>query len=132
MDTPTLIDLHASLANKDHLHVYINTVKFEMFLFGIDWAGIQHYKKIQDATKPTEDHYLRFIGTFSKTDDSPMPLDTKDECICLIVSMFPGSSFRLVHNHYLQSDIAFQSITGYEEFELEGWDEETSISVCYS
>ncbi|KIJ47690.1 hypothetical protein M422DRAFT_248695 [Sphaerobolus stellatus SS14] len=87
--------------------------------------------QLQDEMKHIEEHYVRFIGTFSKVDGSFLGEDTQEECIRLIICMFPESSRRLIQNHYLQSDIAFSRLTNYEEFELGGWDDETRVSVCY-
>ncbi|KIJ52695.1 hypothetical protein M422DRAFT_243475 [Sphaerobolus stellatus SS14] len=131
IENPTLIDLHSSLANKDHLRVYVNQIKSDVFPFGTDWRGIMHYKQLQDEMKHIEEHYVRFIGTFSKVDGSFLGEDTQEECIRLIICMFPESSRRLIQNHYLQSDIAFSRLTNYEEFELGRWDDETRVSVCY-
>ncbi|KAF8574483.1 hypothetical protein K439DRAFT_1372276 [Ramaria rubella] len=36
---PTLIDLHISLANKDHIRVDIRKAKEEKFPAGMDWEG---------------------------------------------------------------------------------------------
>lgn len=37
--TPTLIDLHPSLANNDHLRVLINKEKKKLYPLGTDWDG---------------------------------------------------------------------------------------------
>ncbi|KIJ33839.1 hypothetical protein M422DRAFT_182788 [Sphaerobolus stellatus SS14] len=131
MENPTLIDIHPSLANKDHLRVYVNQIKSDIYPEGTDWNGVRHYKELQDKKKSFEDHYVRFIGTFSKVDGSYLGEDTVEECIRLIICMFPESSHRLLRNNYLQSDIAFSRLTNYMEFELGGWDSETRVSVCY-
>ncbi|KAF9520944.1 hypothetical protein BS47DRAFT_1286751, partial [Hydnum rufescens UP504] len=36
---PTLMDLHPSLGNHDHIRVFINAKKDEMYPFGTDWKG---------------------------------------------------------------------------------------------
>ncbi|HEV7737709.1 MAG TPA: hypothetical protein VGO47_10115, partial [Chlamydiales bacterium] len=40
ISNPTLIDLHPSLGNKDHLRMYISAIKYDKFPFGTDWAGM--------------------------------------------------------------------------------------------
>ncbi|KIJ53133.1 hypothetical protein M422DRAFT_42920 [Sphaerobolus stellatus SS14] len=44
MENPTLIDIHPSLANKDHLRVYVNQIKSDIYPEGTDWNGVRHYK----------------------------------------------------------------------------------------
>jgi hypothetical protein len=37
--TPTICDLHTSLANREHLRVYINAAKVDLFPHGTGWNG---------------------------------------------------------------------------------------------
>ncbi|KIJ46898.1 hypothetical protein M422DRAFT_46016 [Sphaerobolus stellatus SS14] len=77
----TLSDLHPSLANKDHLRIYVDKIKGEEFPLGTDWKGLINLKEIQDKTHPKEEHYLRFIGTFTHNGEVYTGQDLSD-CVC--------------------------------------------------
>ena len=45
-----------------------------------------------------------------------------------IVCMTPTQSWSLLQADYVQSDVAFRRVVGYEEFELGAWDAEMKLS----
>lgn len=130
---PTLSDLHPSLANRDHLRSYITKVQETLFPEGTGWNGLLHLKSQQDSST-SEAPYIRFIAEVpelgsSQDDDGDEDMDNKP--LRIAVCMSKSSSVRLLHAHYLQSDIGFKRIVGFKEFELGGLDEDSSTSIVY-
>ncbi|KAF8589045.1 hypothetical protein K439DRAFT_1613111 [Ramaria rubella] len=58
---PMLSDLHISLANCDHLRVFIKKAKMEIFPCGTDWEGVKHYKESEVGEKPIDEHYVWIV-----------------------------------------------------------------------
>ncbi|KAF8189164.1 hypothetical protein K438DRAFT_1936105 [Mycena galopus ATCC 62051] len=137
LPNPTLSDLHSSLANREHLRVYIKTAKVDLFPRGTGWDGVVRLKEWQDANLPVEDHYIRCIlnvPNFPTDEFDADPLSSGPESVKnlrLIVCMTPDGSRRLQRSQYLQSDIAFQRIEGYQEFEIAAMDSFANTSVIF-
>jgi hypothetical protein len=101
--------------------------------------GLIHLKDIQDGTLPKQDHYIHRIIELSPSgieqhdgDD----LNESGESLRIIVCMSPEGSHRLLRAHYVQSDIGFKRIIGFQEFELAAFDRdgntsESQASVLY-
>ncbi|KAJ7816637.1 hypothetical protein B0H14DRAFT_3877805 [Mycena olivaceomarginata] len=113
LPNPTLSDLHSSLANREHLHVYIKTAKVD--LFPMELVG--KLKEWQDANLPAEDHYIRCI-----LDLPDFPTDEFDTDPSIADSSEAST---------LQSDIGFQRIEGFHEFEIAAMDSFANTSVIF-
>ena len=79
--------------------------------------------------------YIRFIGALSPDSlDSEMTSKTnhkeglEEDLYRFVICMTPSSSWGLLRAQYLQSDIAFRRVVGYEEFKIGGWDAECNFS----
>lgn len=58
--------------------------------------------------------------------------DTPDEAgkpLRIVVCMSKESSRRLLRAQYVQSDIGFKRVIGFQEFELGGFDQEAQMSM---
>ncbi|KAF8592311.1 hypothetical protein K439DRAFT_1610695 [Ramaria rubella] len=123
---PTLIDLHLSLANKDHIRIYIRKAKNDKYPAGTDWEGIVRYKIDQDLDKVREERYLRVVKEIPNRDN-------EDEGpLRVILCMTKPMSRRLIAAKWIQSDIGFKRELGALEFELVGWDRERDRSDVYA
>jgi hypothetical protein len=109
------------------------------------FAGLLHLKRIQEETLPTEAIYIRraieipnFEGrnqatnSYDKFDgDDTEDLDPENNLSTpfrMVVCMFREASFLLHSAQYLQSDIGFKRVIGFQEFELGGLDSESRTS----
>ncbi|KAJ6517162.1 hypothetical protein C8R47DRAFT_960350 [Mycena vitilis] len=132
---PTLATLHPSLANRAHLGAYVALARREHFPKGTDWEGIKYLKKIQDRDVPAHQHYIRVVLELPDADlahheeDGDAPAATNPARI--IICMTPDSSRRLQQARYLQSDIGFKRIVGFEEFEIASMDRDANASVVF-
>ncbi|KAG6899107.1 hypothetical protein C0993_000824 [Termitomyces sp. T159_Od127] len=63
--------------------------------------------------------------------EDEQPLANESQSLRIIVCMTKKSSERLLHAQYLQCDIGFKRVLGYQEFELAGMDHASNISVTY-
>ncbi|KAJ7638020.1 hypothetical protein DFH06DRAFT_1002115 [Mycena polygramma] len=133
---PTISALHPSLANRAHLGWYIARARAEQFPHGTDWKGVRHLKQLQDETLPAHRHYIRVILDL---DDNALPHHEEDDDAPpstggrtrIIICMSPESSARLANAQYLESDIGFKRIVGFDEFELAGKDYDANTSVVF-
>jgi hypothetical protein len=71
---------------------------------------------IDDATLPAHDE-----------DDNDTP-PSSDKKTRIIICMAPDSSARLQQAQYLQSDIGFKRIVGFDEFEIASMDRDANTS----
>ncbi|KAF9243075.1 hypothetical protein BU15DRAFT_86510 [Melanogaster broomeanus] len=134
--SPSLTDIHISLANRDHLRSYITQVQKSSFPFGTGWQGMLHLKTTQDSELLLEDHYIRLAVELphvyelegSSGDEEE---DSGDSPFRLVICMLPENSRRLKEAQYLQSDIGFKRIQGFQEFELGGKDIQSNITLTY-
>jgi len=99
--------------------------------------GIINLKKQQDENLPLGERYIRYIAEFPapgqlmSRDDADVD-DTPDDAqtpFRIIICMSKQNSIRLLSAHYVQSDIGFKRIAGYQEFELGGLDQSSRISI---
>ncbi|KAJ6606289.1 hypothetical protein DFH09DRAFT_1299558 [Mycena vulgaris] len=132
---PTLSTLHCSLTNKSHIGSYISRAKKEHFPQGTDWEGVLHLKVLQDEQLPEEEHYIRAV---LELDDDSLPSHDEDEPpgpekkTRIIVCMAREGSERLQKKGaYIQSDIGFKRIVGFDEFEMASMDREANTSVIF-
>ncbi|KAJ7747876.1 hypothetical protein B0H14DRAFT_2541606 [Mycena olivaceomarginata] len=125
---PTLIELHASLANRSHLKAYITAAKTDLFPSGTGWKGLLELKnitirKIIDIPDFPTDEF-----------DAESPLSasgTIQSSLKIIICMSPTGSERLFNAQYIQSDIAFRRIEQFLEFELAAMDRLANTSVIF-
>jgi len=79
------------------------------------------------------DHYIQLVEQLpssSLTNDQSGADDTT--AYQFAICMLPANSARLHSTQYLQSDIAFQWVSGYFEFELGAWDCAANMSESIS
>ncbi|KAJ6450017.1 hypothetical protein C8R47DRAFT_1230425 [Mycena vitilis] len=132
---PTLCALHPSLANRAHLGAYITLARRDHFPRGTDWEGVKYLKTIQDRDVPAHEHYIRVVleipneslDHHEEDDDAP----TSSKTTRIIICMTPDSSKRLQQAQYLQSDIGFKRIVGFDEFEIAAMDRDANKSVVF-
>lgn len=149
--SPSLSDLHVSLANRAHLKWYINQAKIKHFPEGTGWEGqmlcllrpppqliwdilgIKYMKQQQDEQLDPSNHYIRRViqiandPTSSYEDDNSRST-SGDNVIRIVICMSKEGSERLVNSQYLQSDIAFKRVPGFYEFEIAGVDRDANTS----
>ncbi|KAJ7795857.1 hypothetical protein B0H14DRAFT_2391173 [Mycena olivaceomarginata] len=135
LSNPTLSHLHPSLANRAHLSAYITRAKKEHFPEGTDWKGVVRLKKLQDEQLPPHEHYIRLILELNndslvvhEEDEPALPGDKNTR---IIICMSTDSSKRLQDTQYLQSDIGFKRIVGFDEFEIAAMDRDANTSVVF-
>ncbi|KAG6819294.1 hypothetical protein H0H93_013296 [Arthromyces matolae] len=134
---PTLIDLHVSLANREHLQGYIDITKRDIYPEGTGWkGGLLYLKEEQDFRLPPEQHYIRSMLDIPHSDqevhDEDEPLtDVDDQSLRIVVCMTPAASHRLLDAQYLQCDIGFKRVQGFQEFELATMDRVTNSIAHY-
>ncbi|KAJ7192674.1 hypothetical protein GGX14DRAFT_546454 [Mycena pura] len=139
IENPTLLDLHPSLANRDHVRAYILQVQKEMFPRGTGWDGLLYLKERQDVDLLPEDAYIRFveeypaetIGTDEDGDDADETEADTEAPFRIVICMTLEGSRRLVRAQFLQSDISFRRIIGFKEFELGGMEQDSRTSIVY-
>ena len=131
---PTLSNLHVSLANREHLNVYIETAKEQHFPAGTGWEGVTLLKKIQDETLPPEEHYIRRIINLSNIpshdEDDPVT-DGNGKDVRIVICMSRQASWRLRATSYAQSDMAFARIAEYHEFEIASVDRINNTGMSF-
>ncbi|KAK0494949.1 hypothetical protein EDD18DRAFT_1354944 [Armillaria luteobubalina] len=100
VEEPTVVHLHPSLANLDHIASYIHTEVKAALPHGTGWDGVAHMKRIQDEEEWDE---------VDESNDEEGPLSGSDD-----------DCFRLI------CDISFKRVPGWNEFELVSVDRETN------
>jgi hypothetical protein len=152
--SPTLSDLHVSLANRSHLRAFILQVKEQCFPAGTGWEGLwfrsrfKYYflikkyiailrlKRTQDVEIALKDHYIRYAAEIAKDSviahDEDDPEDSESDPLRILICMSQRSSQRLIRAQYLQSDIGFKRVVGFQEFELAGLDRDANTSPYLS
>ncbi|KAF8076821.1 hypothetical protein FPV67DRAFT_1715254 [Lyophyllum atratum] len=134
--SPTLSDLHISLANRERLDWYIEKEKCSRFPSGTGWDGIKHMKEHQDLTVAEKEHYIRKIielppDTFdAHEEDEPLAKNQTSD-VRMVICMSKEGSRRLLDAQYLQSDIGFKRVVGYYEFELACVNRVANTSVIF-
>ncbi|KAK7019278.1 hypothetical protein R3P38DRAFT_2632453 [Favolaschia claudopus] len=134
---PTLSHLHISLANRSRIKAYIKQIKEIHCPFGTAWEAIEHLKKLQDSQLPACEHYIRrmFVldpDRMDRHEEDDEDIATSKTALRVIICMSPEASRRLVQqSRYLQSDIAFQRIVDYLEFELACMDRDANTSLIF-
>ncbi|KAG6379689.1 hypothetical protein JVT61DRAFT_10211 [Boletus reticuloceps] len=115
--SPSLSDLHPSLANLDHLRRLINTVRHTKFPYKTGFEGV-----VQLVSTSHDDpwRYVRCAETH----------DIKGTKFQLIVCISPAMSLQLLHAKRISIDMSFKRVSGkWEEFEIETWDNKHMRSI---
>ena len=81
--------------------------------------GVLHLKESEDVLLPPEQRYIRIV----EEQILEHPSEPEDVADChvpfrMIICMSTESSRRLQQAQFLQSDIGFKRIVGFEEFEI--------------
>ncbi|KAJ7838385.1 hypothetical protein B0H14DRAFT_3700171 [Mycena olivaceomarginata] len=120
---PTLSHLHISLANRSKIKAYIKRIKEIHCPFGTTWKACEHYiRRMYVVNTDTMEHH--------EEDDDKQT--SKDKILRILVCMSPIASHRLLAcGSYLQSDIAFQRISDFLEFELACMDRDANTSLIF-
>lgn len=87
---------------------------------------------MQDQQLPPHEHYIRLILELNndslvihEEDEPALPGDKNTQ---IIICMSTDSSKRLQDTQYLQSDIGFKRIVGFDEFEIAAMDRDANTS----
>ncbi|KIJ35226.1 hypothetical protein M422DRAFT_262607 [Sphaerobolus stellatus SS14] len=119
---PSLSALHPSLENKDHVQRFILELRHLIYPNGTGFEGVKCLAK-QHEMLPKEEQYLRFAGTVQIPRERPFHL-----VICMSAAM----SRLLVKARRISIDTSFKRAVGWEEFEIETWDDIKMHSVTCS
>ncbi|KAF7372822.1 hypothetical protein MSAN_00488200 [Mycena sanguinolenta] len=135
---PTLLDLHSSLGNCDHIRTYILQAQENIFPDGTGWEGLLYLKKQQDEQLPPEEAYIRYLAeipavgiTSDPSEDDDSEEFDPDVPFRIAVCMTKEGSIRLLQAKFLQSDIAFRRIVGFKEFELGALERPSRTTIVY-
>ncbi|KAJ7793448.1 hypothetical protein B0H14DRAFT_2622839 [Mycena olivaceomarginata] len=82
-------------------------------------SGVQHLKRLQDEQLPRHLHYIRVMLDIK---NDSLPAHEEDE---------PPLLPERRKAQYLQSDIGFKRIVGYDEFEISAMDRDANTSVVF-
>ena len=135
---PTLSDIHASLANHNHLGIYIESAKKIHFPVGTGWegtfdnyhwamllcltlSGLMLLKKAQDKSLPVQSHYIRrmiHLTNLPVYDEDDPVTDSDSSDVNIVICMTNEGSWCLQEAQYIQSDMAFKRVVDFFEFEM--------------
>ncbi|KAF8126785.1 hypothetical protein EV363DRAFT_1298507 [Boletus edulis] len=107
---PSLPDLHPSLANLDHLRRLIMRVRLLKFP---DGTGFEAVRLLVSNSIEDVGRYVRCAETHLLSTGKEFQL-----VICMSASM----SLRLMHATRISIDTSFKRVHGWQEFEIETWD----------
>lgn len=131
---PSLLDLHPSLGNLDHLDYLINLVKQQDYPHGVGFNGtsvgslirfyyilMYFYGLVELGAKalleysnglPTKDRYIRFA------EEVELPSGMKTP---MVICMSPKQSTLFHSAKRLGIDASFGGVVSWKEFEIETW-----------
>jgi hypothetical protein len=129
---PMLQDLHPSLGNLDHVRRLIDVLRTERFPHGTEFNGLLRYHfylfiylykslprcellAVEQASLPVDQCYLRCVERHV--------IPGEDE-FRLIICMTSWMSSHLLHSKRLSIDTSFKRVRGWQEFEIEAWDDD--------
>ncbi|KAK0473619.1 hypothetical protein IW261DRAFT_1423535 [Armillaria novae-zelandiae] len=130
VEEPTVAHLHPSLANLDHIALYIHTEIKVTLPHGTGWDGVAHMKRIQDEEEGTP--YIQWDEA-DESDDEEGPLSgSDDDCFWLIICMLLEHSQDFLQAKWVQCVISFKCVPGWNELELcdRTWVRILSTSIC--
>ncbi|KAG2045848.1 hypothetical protein BDR06DRAFT_985730 [Suillus hirtellus] len=110
--SPSLADLHPSLANLDHVHRLMYKFHCDKYPMG---TGFQGAKLLVDKENELP-HHTRYVRC-AETHTLPGGVDFR-----LIVCMSPLMSHHLLLARRVSIDTSFKRLHGWQEFEIEAWD----------
>ena len=111
----------------------VNCIRVPL-LINLILLGLLHLKQRQDQELPPEEVYIQYaaevlsLGSIIHEEDDDMNGAGGDP-IRVIICMNKESSKRLLDAQFLQSDIGFKRIVGFQEFELGGRDHNSRTGV---
>ncbi|KAL6304684.1 hypothetical protein BKA93DRAFT_732739 [Sparassis latifolia] len=117
---PVLSDLHPSFGNQDHVARLIDTLRQEYYPMGTDFEGVRRLAE-EHSRLPLADQYVRAVREVTLVGDL-RPLR-------IVVCMFPEMSSLLMDSKRPSIDTSFRRVSGWEEFEIQTWNDETAKSV---
>ncbi|KAG9308842.1 hypothetical protein JVU11DRAFT_11472 [Chiua virens] len=109
---PSPHDLHPSLGNLDHLRWFINVLQTSKFPQGTGFYGAKQLVGEHEQL-PVDHRYLRCVEQYQ--------LPNEDE-FWLVICMTSRMSLLLVQAKRISIDTSFKRVCGWQEFEVEGWD----------
>ncbi|KAJ7312830.1 hypothetical protein DFH08DRAFT_717029, partial [Mycena albidolilacea] len=137
---------HPAIKSYLYTTAYIASAKKEHFPHGTDWKGEQpsllqshhliDFTFLQECSTSSVFKMSSFPATSTTfvlpahEEDEP-PLLPEEKSTHIIICMTPHSSSRLQKAQYLQSDISFKRIVGYDEFEISAMDRDANTSVVF-
>ncbi|KIJ08971.1 hypothetical protein PAXINDRAFT_88132, partial [Paxillus involutus ATCC 200175] len=121
--TPDLSELHPSLANLDHLHRLINIIRLRKFPNGTGFDGKSFTQFLMLRSHSHNDQSRRYVRC-AETHKLASGSDFR-----LIICMSPAMSRRLMLATRISIDTSFKRIHGWQEFEIEAWDNHHMRSV---
>ncbi|KAJ6627739.1 hypothetical protein B0H10DRAFT_1779179, partial [Mycena sp. CBHHK59/15] len=132
--SPTMSDLHTSLANRSHLKAFIDQVRKGLFPCGTGWKEFMRAE--QSISRPLADQYIRCFIDLDSTDLLSHPEDELQKALGssrlrFIICMGREGSERLLTSQYVQSDIGFKCVVGFYEFKLAGWERDAHTTVVF-
>lgn len=97
--------------------------------------GLLHLKRQQDEHLPPEEHYIRKVIEITDTEseerhEEDAPAQQDHVGLRIVICMSKEGSERLAQAQYIQSDIAFQRVVGFDEFEMACVDRVNNTSMC--
>ena len=127
---PSPHDLHPSLENLDHLRHMITGLQSSKFPHGTGFFGTLYILSVPQ-------NVIHFLFTGAKSlvsEHEQLPLDHRYlHCVeqydlpsgdefCLVICMTAQISSLLVEAKRISIDTSFKHVHGWQEFEIEGWD----------
>lgn len=102
-------------------------------------VGVKHQKEMQDSTSSPERRYIRKIIEIphseipdkDESDEVDETCGSGEDPLRIIICMTPEGSRRLRQAQFIQSDIAFRRVVGFQEFELAALDRVHNVGECF-
>ncbi|KAG2037577.1 hypothetical protein BDR03DRAFT_818601, partial [Suillus americanus] len=110
--SPTLANLHPSLANLDHVHCLMYKFHCDKYLMGTSFQGAKLLIDKENEL-PCHVHYV----WCTETHTLPGGID-----FCLVVCMSPLMSRNLLLACRVSINMSFKHLHSWQEFEIEAWD----------
>jgi hypothetical protein len=110
--SPTLADLHPSLANIDHVHRLMYKFRRDKYPMGTSFQGAELLVDKENEL-PRHARYVRCAETHTL----PGSVDFR-----LMICMSPLMSRHLLLARHVSIDTSFKRLHGWQEFKIEAWD----------
>lgn len=110
---PLLQHLHPSFGNLDHVRRLIEVMRTTEFPFGTGFQGAEEELKRQQCSLPLDHRYLRCVERHDIHGEGEFRL---------VICMTSRMSSYLVQSKRMSIDTSFKRVRGWQEFEIECWD----------